>query len=145
MIFAASLNQAAQREGVSNIYSTSLLPNNITTKVTDFQGDEAYRGVMTLDLAATGRIVLTLLADFINQIEEIRLVDGNGSRLIGTDKEGCPSVACVSCYTVCIRNVHITANGGTVPTPLGARSRLRRSPWMRTIAPAPSCRFTKAR
>ena len=114
LFYAASLNQAAQREGVANIYSTFLSPNPLTTKLTDFQGDDSYRGVMALDVSVAGRIVFTLLADFIHQFEEIRLVEGEGSRLIGTDKEGCPRIQCVSCYTACIRNIHISPNGGTV-------------------------------
>jgi len=115
VVYAAALNQIAQREGVSNIYSTTLTPNPTTTKLTNYQGDDAYRGVMAMDFAGvTGRIVYTLLADFVNQFEEIRLLDGDGDRVVATDKEGCPRVQCVSCYTVCVRNVHLSPDGRTV-------------------------------
>ena len=113
VIYAAALNRIARPEGV-NIYSTVLGTNPSTTRLTDYQGDDPLSGVMALDMSSAGRVVYTLLRNFITQEEEIRVIDGGPDRVVATDREGCPRIACVNCYSLCVRNVHITADGTTV-------------------------------
>jgi uncharacterized protein (TIGR03437 family) len=115
VVYIASLNRFAEREGLGNIYSAVLAPQPTTTRLTSYQDDNSYLGVTALDLAAaSGKIVYSLLANFLNQVEEIRLLDSDGDHLIATDKDGCVRIQCVNCYSTCVRNVHITADGGTV-------------------------------
>ena len=66
VVYAAALNRFARTEGVTNLYSTVLTPVPIATRLTSYEGNDNLSGVMALDLAATGRIVYTLLSDFIN-------------------------------------------------------------------------------
>lgn len=114
VVYAAALDRNALPRGVTNLYSTVLGSNPVTTRLTDYQGDDPLYGVMALDFSATGRLVYTLLANFLTQEEQIRVIDGGGDRLVATDKEGCVRVACVNCYSLCVRNVHISADGQTV-------------------------------
>lgn len=114
VVYAAALDRNARSQGVTNLYSTVLGSNPITTRLTDYQGDDPLYGVMALDLSVTGRLVYTALTNFLTQEEQIRIIDGGGDRVLATDKEGCVRIACVNCYSLCVRNVHISGDGQTV-------------------------------
>jgi uncharacterized protein (TIGR03437 family) len=83
-------------------------------RLTNYQLDDPLSGVMALDLAATGRIVYSYLSNFIKQEEEIHILDGEQDRVIATDTERCIRILCVNCYSLCVRNVHISSDGTTV-------------------------------
>ncbi len=114
VVYAAALDRSGRPSGVRNLYSTVLGANPVTTPLTDYQGDDPLYGVMALDFSTTGRLVYTLLSNFLTQEEQIRVIDGGGDRVIATDKESCVRIACVNCYSLCVRNVHISADGQTV-------------------------------
>jgi hypothetical protein len=62
-----------------------------------------------------GRIVYAALADFVRQVEEIRILDGAGDRLIATDKDGCIHTVRQLLLHLCAQRSYKTAGPSSQP------------------------------
>jgi uncharacterized protein (TIGR03437 family) len=114
VVYAAARNDAGVL-GTANIYSSSPAASRNTTQLTFYEGANSLIGVTNLDYqSARGRIVYTLLRDPQTQEEEIHVLDGSSDRVAVIDKEGCIRILCVSCYSTCVRNVHLSPDAGTI-------------------------------
>lgn len=114
---AAGRNAAGDIQGATNIYRIQLLGSRFVTRLTRYDREDLFVGVTSLDYPGIGtRVAYSALPDPLKQEEEIRVVDfsSGADQLLTTDTEGCVKIQCVDCYTVCVRNVHMSPDGGGI-------------------------------